>query len=158
MKQAIQVAGTLLVLAGSASAAELVLGSVHIAVGAPVAPVIANLQHEFAVRVIEGGWEVRSRDPKDVSTPLVGLGAKSGRLQNVSFGWGPGVTPSLEELFTQLTHALPADAECHIQSFTRPLEGGTVRTVIHQCDGITVEVGVGVWPQGNTAHISINQE
>jgi hypothetical protein len=158
MKQASHVLGTLLLLAGVASAEGLVLGSVPIVVGAPAAPTIANLQREFTVRTIDGGWEVKSRDAKDLRTPLVGLAAKDGVIQNVSFIWGPGVTPSLEEMFRQVAQALPADAQCGIHNITRPFEGGTVRTLVFTCARTTIDVRTGVWPQGNTASIAIRGE
>ena len=134
------------------------MGSVPIVVGAPAAQTIANLQREFAVRTIDGGWEVRSRDPKDPQTPLVALGAKDGVIQGVSFIWGPGVTPSLEEMFRHVAQALPEDAHCGIHNITRPLEGGTVRTLIFTCGRTTIDVRTGVWPQGNTASIAIRRE
>jgi hypothetical protein len=148
----------ILFLASGVQASELVLGSVPIPLGKPVGPVVASLQETFAVRVIEGGWEARSRDSTDHDMPLVAFSAKDGLIGSVSFIWGPGTAPSSVELFRQLTSALPPDSGCTIENVTRPFEGGTVRTLIFQCGTLTVDVRTGVWPAGSNASIAIRQE
>lgn len=54
--------------------------------------------------------------------------------------------------------ALPAGAQCKVRNVTRPQEGGTVRTLEWLCGSYKVSFVTGVWPQGNTASISIDEQ
>jgi hypothetical protein len=140
------------------AAEELMVGPVAVRVGVPDGPVVAELRAHFAVRAIDGGWEVRSRDMDDQMMPLVSIGTQDGRTKSVSLVWGPGPTPSWETIAEQLAHALPADASCRVESVTRPFEGGTVRTLRFRCKKTIVHVQSGLWPQANTASIGIQLE
>jgi hypothetical protein len=156
MKAAILCLSALLLIAETGHSAELVLGTVKIELGAPEERIIAALKTHFMVRAREGGWEVRAPNGSKESIPTVGIAAKGGRISRVSFLWGPGVTPSVEEMAKQLAHALPAKGTCEILNVTRPFEGGTVRTLVHRCDDVLIDVAIGVWPSGrNTASIVI---
>ena len=136
---------------------ELVLGTVRIGLGTPEAPLVAELEKEFVVRSIRGGWEVRPPPSQKAGGPLVGIATKAGVVTGVTFRWGPGVTPELEEMTRQLAHALPAHGSCRIENATQPFEGGTVRTLLFRCEGTTVRMVTGEWPQGNTASIVVGE-
>jgi hypothetical protein len=133
---------------------HLQLGPVLIGLGAHEAAIVPELQKHFAVRAIEGGWSVQPH-PRNPRAPGVGIATKAGRVERVSFLWGPGVTPPLEEMAQQLSLALQPDATCRIRNVTRPQEGGIVRTLALVCGGYVVTLVTGVWPQGNTASITV---
>ena len=132
---------------------HLRLGPVSIDLGAQETAIIPDLKKHFTVRAIDGGWEVTS--PSQPRVPRVGISTKSGRVASVSFLWGPGITPTLEEMSEQLSYALPLETECFIKNLTHPQEGGTVRTLAFTCGGYAVSLITGVWTRGNTASITI---
>ena len=147
----------LVVVAASVSAfaeQQLTLGSVALKLGAPDAVVMEVLSKHYKVQRIEGGWSI---DPPDRSgrTPGIGVRTTGGRIRGVSFLWGPGFTPPVEEMAEQLAQALPTATRCGVRNVTRPQEGGTVRTLEWLCGSYKVRLVTGVWPEGNTASISI---
>lgn len=112
--------------------------------GSPVEPLIAELSQQFQTRAIDGGWEVRSR-VEDARVPLAAIGVKGAKVFDVSLTWGPGVTPTLEEMVAQLVLALPGDTSCSVQTHAGPFEGGTSRNVRWECSGHRVWLNSSVW-------------
>lgn len=149
-----------LVVAAAASAAaeqQLRLGSVMLKLGETDAVVMDELSKQYKVQRIEGGWSIQPLE-RSGRTPGIGVRTTGGRIRGVSFLWGPGFTPPVEEMAEQLAQALPAGAQCEVRSVTRPQEGGTVRTLEWLCGSYKVRLVTGVWPQGNTASISIDKQ
>jgi hypothetical protein len=144
--------------AAPAAAQELTLGSVTLKLGEPEAPVVEQLRKRYRLQRIDGGWSIQplERDPK---APGIGVSTAGGRIQSVSFVWGPGFTPTAEDVGEQLAHALPSGARCEVQNVRRRQEGGIVRTLEWRCGTFKVGFQTGVWPQGsNTVTISIEKK
>lgn len=148
----------LLGVAAATAAAEqqLTLGSVVLKLGEPDTAVMEELSKQYKVQRIDGGWSIQPSD-RSRTAPGIGIRTAGGRIQSVSFLWGPGFTPAAEEIGEQLAQALPSSAQCKVRNVTRPQEGGTVRTLEWLCGGYKVRFVTGVWPQGNTASISIDR-
>ena len=138
----------------SAAGQQLKLGSVVLKLGEPDAPVVKALSKQYKAQQIDGGWSIQPLE-RNGTAPGVGVQTAAGRIEGVSFLWGPGVTPPAEELAEQLAQALGNGAQCKVRNVTRPQEGGTVRTLQWLCHTYKVSLITGVWPQGNTASISI---
>jgi len=155
----------LLVLAGLVSSGpsraesprpQLKLGDVMIGIGEPIAVVIDTLAPRFKTRAIGGGWEVRGRDPERL-TPIVAIGVRSGSVVSVSFHWGPGLTPSFEEMAEQLALAVPSGAACSLSGHSGPFEGDMTRMFKAECGQYEVSWGSAVGPRGNnSAHIAVH--
>ena len=144
-------------LATTAAAQQLTLGSVALKLGEPDAPLVQQLRDKYKLQRIEGGWSIQPLE-RNPTAPGIGVSTADGRIQSVSFIWGPGFTPSSEEVGEQLAHALPSGARCEVRNVRRPQEGGIVRTLEWLCGTYKVQFVTGVWPQGgNTASISIER-
>lgn len=154
-------APVLVALLGAAAATagaeqQLTLGSVVLKLGEPDSAIMQDLSKQYKVQRIDGGWSIQPLE-RDRTAPGIGIRTAAGRIQSVSFLWGPGFTPAAEEIAAQLAQALPAEAQCEVRNVTRPQEGGTVRTLEWLCGSYKVRFVTGVWPQGNTASISIDR-
>jgi hypothetical protein len=118
---------------------------------------VQELSKNYKLQRLDGGWSIQPLE-RNRTAPGIGVRTVDGRIQSVSFMWGPGFTPTAEEVAEQLAQALPAGAQCEVRNVTRPQEGGTVRTLEWMCGTYKVGFVTGVWPQGgNTATISIGK-
>lgn len=156
-------AGLLILIVGSAaavatpsSAQQLRIGSAALKLGESDSAVVQELSSHYNVQPIDGGWSIQPRD-RDRMAPGIGIRTKDGRIQSVSFVWGPGFTPKAEEIAEQLAQALPSGARCQVRNISRRQEGGTVRTLEWLCPGYKVSFVTGVWREGNSASIDIEQ-
>jgi hypothetical protein len=141
----------------TASAQQLTLGSVALRLDAEDAAMVQELSKNYKLQRLDGGWSIQPLE-RNRTAPGIGVRTVDGRIQSVSFMWGPGFTPTAEEVAEQLAQALPAGAQCEVRNVTRPQEGGTVRTLEWMCGTYKVGFVTGVWPQGgNTATISIGK-
>jgi hypothetical protein len=143
---------------GTASAEQqLTVGSVALKLGAADSAVVQQLSTHYKVQRIDGGWSIQPLD-RDPTAPAIGVRTADGRIQTVSFLWGPGFTPRAEDVAEQLAQALPTGMQCGVRNIARSQEGGTVRTLEWLCGSYTVSFVTGVSPQGNTASISIAKQ
>lgn len=132
------------------------IGVSKVALGSPSAPLMTELQRDFSVRAIEGGWELHSRAP-DGDPPRAAIGVSGGLIHDVSLRWGPGRTPTVETVARQLAAALPDRGECRVENVTAAKEGGTVRTLRWQCGTYAVAMVSGTWPGGNTLALDLTR-
>ncbi len=139
-----------------ALAQQLTLGSVALKLGEADSEVVQALQKDHKVERIDGGWSIQPLQRSRVA-PAVGIRTVDGRIQGVAFIWGPGFTPSAEDIADQLAQALPNGAKCDVRNVKRPQEGGTVRTLEWLCGTYKVTFVTGVWSGGNTASIDIEK-
>jgi len=152
----ILIIGTVAAVATASPPQQLTIGSAALKLGEPDSAVVQQLSTHYNVRPVDGGWSVQPRD-RDSTSPGISIRTKDGRIEGVSFIWGPGFTPKAEEIAEQLAQALPSGAHCQVRNITRRQEGGTVRTLEWLCPGYKVSFVTGVWQQGNTASIDIEQ-
>jgi hypothetical protein len=139
------------------AAQQLTLGSVALKLGETDSAVTQDLSKRYRVERIDGGWSIQPLKRSD-TVPGIGVRTVDGRIEGVTFIWGPGFTPAAEEVAEQLAQALPAGAHCEMNNVTRHQEGGTVRTLEWLCGTYKVGFVTGVWPQGgNTTTISIHK-
>ncbi|HEU4890871.1 MAG TPA: hypothetical protein VFT47_04940 [Vicinamibacterales bacterium] len=118
---------------------------------------VRELSRNHKRQRIDGGWSIQPLG-RDRTAPAIGVGTVDGRIQSVSFTWGPGFTPTAEVVAEQLAQALPEGAHCQVRNVMRRQEGGTVRTLAWLCGSYKVAFVTGVWSQGvNTATLSINR-
>lgn len=136
---------------------QLTLDSVVLKLGEPDSAVVQELRKQHKVERFDRVWSVQPLD-RNPTAPAVGIRTANGRIDGVTFIWGPGFTPSAEEVGEQLAHALPSGAKCEIRNVGRPQEGGIVRTLEWLCGSYRVSFVTGVYPLGgNTASISIDR-
>ena len=141
----------------TAVAQQLTLGSVVLKLGEPDAAVVEQLRNNYKLQRIDGGWSIQPLE-RSPTVPGISLRTRDGRIQGVSFIWGPGFTPSAEDITDQLAQALPSGARCQVRSVSRAQEGGMVRTLEWLCGTYNVRFQSGVWPQGgNTVTIGIER-
>lgn len=141
----------------TATAQQLSIDSVPLKLGAPDAAAVQQLRNKYNVQRIDGGWSIQPIE-RSPAKPGIGMRTADGRIHSVSFAWGPGFTPSAEEIADQLAQALPSGARCEVRNVSRAQEGGTVRTLEWLCGSYKVRFQTGVWPQGgNTVTISVEK-
>jgi hypothetical protein len=140
-----------------APAQELTVGPVALKLGEPESALVQALRKDYDVQRIEGGWSIQplQRSP---TAPGIGVRTLDGRIQAVSFTWGPGFTPPTADIAVQLAHALPDGAKCDVRNVTRFQEGETVRTLEWLCGSYKVGLVTGVSSdRSNSASISIDR-
>ncbi|HET7697795.1 MAG TPA: hypothetical protein VFK57_18930 [Vicinamibacterales bacterium] len=141
----------------TATAQQLTLDSVALKLGAPDAAAVQQLRNKYNVQRIDGGWSIQPIE-HGPTKPGIGVRTVDGRIQSVSFTWGPGFTPTAEEIADQLAQALPSGVRCEVRNVSRGQEGGTVRTLEWLCGTYKVRFQSGVWPQGgNSVTISVEK-
>src|SRR5262245_29068439 len=131
----------------TAAAQQLTLDSVVLKLGEPDAAIVQQLRSKYTLQRIDGGWSIQPIE-RSPTVPGVDMRTRDGRIHSVSFIWGPGFTPSVEDVADQLTQALPSGARCKVRSVSRPQEGGIVRTLEWLCSTYNVRFQSGAWPQG----------
>lgn len=149
--------GAIAIAVPASAEQQLTLGSVALKLGEPDSPMMQELSRQYKVLRFDGGWSIQQSE-RNGRAPGIAVHTSDGRVEGVFFTWGPGFTPSAEEVAEQLAQALPAGAQCEVRNITRPQESGTVRTLQWLCSGYRVSFVTGVWPQGNTASISIERQ
>ena len=139
----------------TAAAQQLTLGAVVLKLGEPDTAIVEQLRSMYKLQRIDGGWSIQSLE-RSPTVPGIDMRTRNGRIQSVSLIWGPGFTPSAEEVADQLTQALPSGARCKVRSVSRAQEGGMVRTLEWFCGTYNVRFQSGAWSQGgNTVTIGI---
>jgi len=142
----------------AALAQQLTLGPVALKLGEADSEIVQALQKDHKVERIDGGWSIQPLQ-RGRTAPGVGVRTVDGRIEGVSLIWGPGYTPSAEDIAEQLAHALPNGTKCDVRNVRRLQEGGTVRTLEWLCGTYKVTFVTGVWSTGgNTASIDINKK
>src|SRR5688572_30422644 len=79
--------------ATAAAEQQLTLGSVVLKLGEPDAAVMEELSKQYKVQRIDGGWSIHPLHHSRTA-PGIGVRTAEGRIQSVSFLWGPGFTPA----------------------------------------------------------------
>ena len=133
-----RMAALLCLLLGSSPAAEtgkstLTYGGLSLRPGMVENEIIPRLKERYEVRQIDGGWEVRTRQP-DNKLPMALVGVESGKVTAVQLAWLLGMNVSLETISDQLARALPEQGSCRVSSESHSHEGGIVRRMRFQCD------------------------
>jgi hypothetical protein len=117
------VAGAALASATTGTAQQLMVGSVPLKIGQADGVFVRGLSKSHKLERIDGGWSIQPVT-RDRTAPAIGVGTVDGRIDSVSFTWGPGFTPTAEAVAEQLGQALPAGSHCEVRGNTASLSIG----------------------------------